>query len=622
MHESTLGARAFMTSSLFLSLLLAALGWPATTRGQDQYFVVDSTTDEIYRLLDADQNGTIDPLTEVQLFYGDISPGPDLSVPNHLLSVGTRLLVADTGTIDAVLSLADLNGDGDANDDGEVISFYDDSSPGIDLSSPNGLSLAPDGSVFVADDGATVLAVLRLSDSNNDGDANDDGEVTVFYDATGAGPQVADPESVAVSAAGIVYVGDTATGRIVRMVDLNGDFDALDAGEATIFFEGNTPMALEDLDSLQVDGAEGVYAIDENTGIVLYLRDLDGDGNALDPLEATVFFAGSGSGATDLNDGIVVGPGELILLDGGLDSVLRVADLDASGAITPSEIVTIYDDMGGPLSTPSGVAFVPATMPPRPLLISVNPSSGPLVGGTTVTLAGNALSATSSVRFGGVDAASFNGIDDTLITAVTPPGLQPGAVDITVTTPGGSSGLLGAFEYLAPTGLMLTGIDPAVSATSGGALATAFGFGWDPTAPLAVLFDTETATVMSATADRIVVFVPAHSPGLVDVSVVQGGQQSTLPAAFRYQVSFVRGDSDGNGLAGLGDAVTLLNYLFVTGTPEPSCLDALDVNDDGLLGVDDALHLLQYLFTNGPAPSTPYPDSGLDPTPSTPGCAG
>ena len=112
---------------------------------------------------------------------------------------------------------------------------------------------------------------------------------------------------------------------------------------------------------------------------------------------------------------------------------------------------------------------------------------------------------------------------------------------------------------------------------------------------------------------------PPHSPGVVDVQVAQGVESVAAAAAFRYQVPFVRGDTNQDGLLNITDGVFILNYLFVPMT-DTSCPDALDINDDNQIGTTDALMLLNYLFLGGPPPLPPFPDPGLDPTPDGPGC--
>ncbi|MGH7378462.1 MAG: hypothetical protein ACREKK_13735, partial [Candidatus Methylomirabilales bacterium] len=62
-----------------------------------------------------------------------------------------------------------------------------------------------------------------------------------------------------------------------------------------------------------------------------------------------------------------------------------------------------------------------------------------------------------------------------------------------------------------------------------------------------------------------------------------------------------------------------LFHLFV-GVAPGRCADAGDANDDGQLDLADAIHALGFLFLGGPAPSSPFPDCGADPTPDTLGC--
>jgi hypothetical protein len=94
-----------------------------------------------------------------------------------------------------------------------------------------------------------------------------------------------------------------------------------------------------------------------------------------------------------------------------------------------------------------------------PHITSVSPGSGPLTGGTSVTITGTNLAGASSVTFGGV-AASVSTNTATQIV-VTAPAHAAGAVDVTVTVPGGGTTAVGAFTYLAPASRVF------VSAASG-----------------------------------------------------------------------------------------------------------------------------------------------------------
>lgn len=86
---------------------------------------------------------------------------------------------------------------------------------------------------------------------------------------------------------------------------------------------------------------------------------------------------------------------------------------------------------------------------------------------------------------------------------------------------------------------------------------------------------------------------------------------------------FIRGDFNNTGVVDVSDAVAVLSFLFVPGSPRPCCADAADANDDGIIGIGDAIYLFDYLFPRpGPQPPAPFPSCGGDPTPDgLPGCS-
>jgi hypothetical protein len=86
---------------------------------------------------------------------------------------------------------------------------------------------------------------------------------------------------------------------------------------------------------------------------------------------------------------------------------------------------------GGPPDTFTYIASTPS-------VASVSPQSGPVSGGTTVTITGTGFTGTTKVAFGPVAAGSFTLVSDSEITAVTP--AQPaGARGVYVTTVGGGT---------------------------------------------------------------------------------------------------------------------------------------------------------------------------------------
>jgi len=82
-----------------------------------------------------------------------------------------------------------------------------------------------------------------------------------------------------------------------------------------------------------------------------------------------------------------------------------------------------------------------------PSLSVVSPPSGSASGGQGVTLFGTDLTGTTSVTFGGVAATSVYVVDSTTVTAVTP-AHAIGAVNVVLTTPGGSATRTNGYTYV------------------------------------------------------------------------------------------------------------------------------------------------------------------------------
>ncbi|MYS22292.1 40-residue YVTN family beta-propeller repeat-containing protein, partial [Streptomyces sp. DvalAA-14] len=123
-----------------------------------------------------------------------------------------------------------------------------------------------------------------------------------------------------------------------------------------------------------------------------------------------------------------------------------------------SDTVSAIDTASGTVAAttavgrnPSGVAIVltPAPAAPAPVVTSVSPGSGPVTGGTVVTVGGSHLADVTAVTFGGTPAASFS-CSDSSCTAAAPAGAA-GSVDVTATSPAGTSatGPADRFTYTA-----------------------------------------------------------------------------------------------------------------------------------------------------------------------------
>ncbi|MFJ2191914.1 IPT/TIG domain-containing protein [Kitasatospora sp. NPDC087861] len=191
--------------------------------------------------------------------------------------------------------------------------------------------------------------------------------------------------------------------------------------------------------------------------------------------------------------------------------------------------------------------------------MSVVPTAGPTSGGTTVTLAGSGLSAATAVTFGSAPAA-FTVVSDSYLVATAPAG--SGTVQVTVTTPGGTSNSL-AYTYTAPP--VVTTIVPPQGPASGGNTVTLTGSGF--TGVTAVRFGAVAATLFTVvSATQITATVPAGGPGPSGVTVTTAGGTS-LPVPYYYlsnpQLTAVVPD-EGPVLGGTTVTLTGSNLLGAT----------------------------------------------------------
>ena len=100
---------------------------------------------------------------------------------------------------------------------------------------------------------------------------------------------------------------------------------------------------------------------------------------------------------------------------------------------------------------------------PPPQVTSVSPNNGGTPGGSAVSIGGNFVTGVSSVHFGGVPVAFTADVANGTVSVSSPPH-SSGPVDVTVTTPGGTSQQTGAdqFTYNASHGYWLVGSDGGI----------------------------------------------------------------------------------------------------------------------------------------------------------------
>ncbi|MEV7012250.1 IPT/TIG domain-containing protein [Streptosporangium sp. NPDC051022] len=210
------------------------------------------------------------------------------------------------------------------------------------------------------------------------------------------------------------------------------------------------------------------------------------------------------------------------------------------------------------VTTPDGTSSASTfTYVKPPAVTGISPASGPVAGGTSVTIKGTDLADATAVAFGSTAATSFTVDSDTSITATSPATTTAGAVDVKVTTPGGT-GSAGTFTYVKPPAV--TGISPVSGPVAGGTSVTITGT--NLTGATAVAFGSTAATSFTVNSDTsITATSPATTTaGAVDVKVTTpyGTGATTNDDKFTYiKPPAVTAVNPATGPAAGGTSVTI-----------------------------------------------------------------
>ncbi len=205
------------------------------------------------------------------------------------------------------------------------------------------------------------------------------------------------------------------------------------------------------------------------------------------------------------------------------DTLLVVTSPPGVAGNVDVTVVTV----GGTSATSGADQF---TYVAAPTVTALNPSAGPLAGGTSVTITGTSFTGATMVSFGTLAATSFVVNSNTRITAVAPAGT--GTVDVTIVNTGGTSATSAADQFTYAPVPLLTCINPTSGPVPGGTTVTIVGTGLANAT--AVKFGTKTATIQSDTATQIVVLSPAGTAGTVDVTVATAGGTTATSAADQF----------------------------------------------------------------------------------------
>ena len=213
--------------------------------------------------------------------------------------------------------------------------------------------------------------------------------------------------------------------------------------------------------------------------------------------------------------------------DAGLELHRRQRHVDQGRTPAGTDTVDVtVTTLGGTSATSSADFFTYA-----PTVYGVSPSHGPTAGGTLVTITGTGFTGVTAVNFGATPATGFTVVNNSTIKAFSPPGTT-GTVDVTVTSPSGTSATSSADEFI--YGPAVSGISPAAGPLGGGTLVTITGVGF--TGATAVRFGSNLGTIVDVVSDTTITANSPPGTGTVDVTVTtpDGKSPTLLADQFMY----------------------------------------------------------------------------------------
>ena len=258
----------------------------------------------------------------------------------------------------------------------------------------------------------------------------------------------------------------------------------------------------------------------------------------------------------------------------GTSSPITITGLTNGTSYTFTVTATNND---GPGSASSASSVITPMGDDRPTISSISPNAGPIAGGTSITINGNAFSYPSpSVTIGGI-AATFTVVNGTRITATTPAGTS-GPKDVVVSTEQGPSATTDTAKFNYTAGAFAK---PAVR------FSPAFPHALSITAPGSGVTDSASFTV---TFNQSVTGVDAADFSLIATGTVANGTISSITGSGATRTVNV------TGITGVGTlGLNLVSLPTITAAPsfadqvtyptgsKPTSVTLGDVNGDGRL---------------------------------------
>jgi YVTN family beta-propeller protein len=332
---------------------------------------------------------------------------------------------------------------------------------------PNAVAVSPDGTQIYASyfvtPGTFAIAVISAATDTVTARINVGNQaVSIAFTPDGSRAYVANYIDDSVS------VIDTATQTVTATIGLPSTPEALAVtpdGTAVYVAEYNNS-------SVQV------ISTATNTVTTTITAGAYPSGMAISPDGTKAYTALSGAGSLAVIDTATNTVSSTVPVGAGpTDAVVDPAGTTVYVANSSDNTVSVVDTATGTVISTSAVGNVPyalAIAPAPPAVSSISPASGLSAGGGTVTITGIHLSGAGAVSFGGTPATAVHVVNDYTVTA-TIPAHAGGTVDVTVTTPAGTSATGPGDQYTYYAVPTVTSVSPASGPQLGGNTVTITG---------------------------------------------------------------------------------------------------------------------------------------------------
>jgi len=329
---------------------------------QSRFLLNDRDTDSMFRGVDGDNNSSLNDPGEINLWFSAANLPATLGPMNPTcLDVSPNGIVAMGDQVNRnVYKLCDLNDDGDVQDAGESTVFADATNLSLfSFAFPTGAAFDSHNRMHIVNAGNTFGndRVFRLVDLNGDGDAQDLGEITEYVGEPFFGPGNGSfsPQEIFFDENDVLYLRNSSASLhgVWRFEDIDANGRADDAGEATVFFNATNASGITVSAGFAIEPdrvrPRSMYFLQTGTGSVdqlLRLSDLNNNGDAQDAGEAVLVWSTAESGFINV-DVVCLYNGDVLITDSSAKRIIRLSDGDNNGLFDNlSERTTYYSAPG------------------------------------------------------------------------------------------------------------------------------------------------------------------------------------------------------------------------------------------------------------------------------------